>query len=151
MTEEKKRPKFNPRSELKVFSIILLSVFLLMTVFTNAEMFAKVIFQQQEELVFDRSESEESNISIQHNITNQDFGNMDDNIDENIDELLVNNKNIQEIDLVAQMENELKNNVKQFTFDFNTLPPTNRIVIAKIGLDVPLVDSKFKNKVDFTD
>ena len=47
-------------------------------------------------------------------------------------------------------EQELKNNLSEYKFDFNVLPPTNRIVITKINLDVPLIDSKYKNESDFT-
>ena len=47
-------------------------------------------------------------------------------------------------------EQELKNNLSEYDFDFNVLPPTNRIVITKINLDVPLIDSKYKDEVDFT-
>jgi hypothetical protein len=47
-------------------------------------------------------------------------------------------------------EQELKNNLSEYNFDFNVLPPTNRIVITKINLDVPLIDSKYKNESDFT-
>lgn len=47
-------------------------------------------------------------------------------------------------------EQDLKSQLSEYKFDFNILPPTNRIVISKIGLDVPLVDSKYKDEVDFT-
>jgi LPXTG-site transpeptidase (sortase) family protein len=51
---------------------------------------------------------------------------------------------------VWSTEDLLKKNMLDYSFDFNVLPPTNRIVINKINLDVPLIDSKYKNEVDFT-
>jgi hypothetical protein len=40
--------------------------------------------------------------------------------------------------------------MKDYSFDFNIIPPTNRLIIWKINLDVPIVDSKYKKESDFT-
>jgi len=59
-------------------------------------------------------------------------------------------ENIVEKTTSISTEQDLKNNLSEYNFDFNVLPPTNRIVIQKINLDVPLIDSKYKDEVDFT-
>jgi hypothetical protein len=48
------------------------------------------------------------------------------------------------------LEQELRSNMKTYDFNFNLLPPTDRLIISKINLDVPLINSKYKNEVDFT-
>ncbi len=137
--------KFNIWSELKVFTIILLTVFISMTVFTNAQMFVELIFNQPEQTDTNRNEqlAEASNINIDNNKILEQAENIDDILqDIQIDKASVNPNQI--------IEDKLKKDIKEFTFDFNTLPPENRLVIPKIGLDIPLIDSQFKNEVDFT-
>lgn len=48
------------------------------------------------------------------------------------------------------IQNSLESKMKDYSFDFNVVPPTNRLIIWKINLDVPVVDSKYKNESDFT-
>ncbi|OQB42366.1 MAG: hypothetical protein BWY04_00245 [candidate division CPR1 bacterium ADurb.Bin160] len=61
-----------------------------------------------------------------------------------------NNFNIIEKSPSLTTEQDLKQNMKSYDFDFNLLPPMDRLIVSKINLDVPLVDSKYKNEVDFT-
>lgn len=48
------------------------------------------------------------------------------------------------------LQNSLQAKLKDYSFDFNVIPPTNRLIIWKINLDVPIVDSKYKKESDFT-
>jgi hypothetical protein len=48
------------------------------------------------------------------------------------------------------LEESLENKMKDYSFDFYVVPPTNRLVIPKINLDVPIVDSIYKKESDFT-
>ena len=48
------------------------------------------------------------------------------------------------------MEDLLKSKLSDYDFNFNTLPPVNKLVIPSIALDVSIVDSKFKEIKDFT-
>ena len=40
--------------------------------------------------------------------------------------------------------------MKDYSFDFNVVPPTDRLIIWKINLDVPIVNSQYKKESDFT-
>jgi hypothetical protein len=60
------------------------------------------------------------------------------------------NSNIIEKATSLNTQQALRLKLKSYDFDFNVLPPTDRLIISKINLDIPLVDSKYKNKVDFT-
>jgi len=46
------------------------------------------------------------------------------------------------------MQNYLKSNLNTYHFEFNTLPPTNRIISDKINLNAPLVQSDLKDGKD---
>ena len=48
------------------------------------------------------------------------------------------------------LEESLEEKMKSYSFEFNTVPPTNRLIISKINLDVPIVNSQYKNASDFT-
>ena len=48
------------------------------------------------------------------------------------------------------IQNLLESKMKDYSFDFNVVPPTNRLIIWKINLDVPIVDSQYKRESDFT-
>lgn len=136
--------KKNIFSELKVFTIILLTVFIWMTVFTNAQMFVELIFNSPEEMEASWTETLENSSNI--NIAKAQ------DIFQQTEEILENTEiNEDAINPDEEIENQLKKNIKEFTFDFNTLPPENRLIIPKIWLDIPLIDSQFKDEVDFTD
>lgn len=47
-------------------------------------------------------------------------------------------------------ESILQERLKKYEFDFNTLPPTNRLIISSLGIDIPLVDSQYTDAKDFT-
>ena len=48
------------------------------------------------------------------------------------------------------LQESLEEKMKTYSFDFNTVPPTDRLIISKIDLDVPIVNSKYKKQSDFT-
>jgi len=53
-------------------------------------------------------------------------------------------------DISDSTEDFLKSKLSDYNFSFNTLPPVNKLVIPSIALDVTIVDSRFKDVVDFT-
>ncbi len=54
------------------------------------------------------------------------------------------------LDDVQTTEEYLEETKNQQLFDFNLLPPTDRLIISKIGIDVPVIDSKVNNINSFT-
>lgn len=42
------------------------------------------------------------------------------------------------------LENTLKSKLDSYELTFNTLPPTNRLIITSLQMDVPIVDASFK-------
>ena len=54
-------------------------------------------------------------------------------------------------DIATDMDHFLQHNLDSYDFSFNLLPPTNRLVIPAINLDVPLVETNINNYKDFTE
>jgi hypothetical protein len=40
--------------------------------------------------------------------------------------------------------------LKNYDFKFNTLPPTNRLIVQRFGVDDPIVVSQYSDVKDFT-
>lgn len=56
-----------------------------------------------------------------------------------------------EQEVATDMDHYLQQNLDSYDFSFNLLPPTNRLIIPAINLDVPLVESSITNQEDFTE
>lgn len=54
-------------------------------------------------------------------------------------------------EVATNMDSYLQQNLDNYEFSFNLLPPTNRLIIPAINLDVPLVESSLTNSKDFTE
>ncbi len=56
-----------------------------------------------------------------------------------------------EQEVATDMDHYLQKNLDSYEFSFNLLPPTNRLIIPAINLDVPLVESSIINQKDFSE
>ena len=56
-----------------------------------------------------------------------------------------------EQEVATNMDQYLQQNLDSYDFSFNLLPPTNRLIIPTINLDVPLVESSIVTYKDFTE
>ena len=56
-----------------------------------------------------------------------------------------------EQDIATDMDHYLQQNLDSYDFSFNLLPPTNRLVIPAINLDVPLVETNVHDYKKFTE
>ena len=54
-------------------------------------------------------------------------------------------------EVATDMDHYLQQNLDNYDFSFNLLPPTNRLIIPAINLDVPLVESNIITYKDFTE
>jgi len=54
-------------------------------------------------------------------------------------------------DIATDMDHFLQHNLNSYEFSFNLLPPTNRLIIPSINLDVPLIETDINNYTDFTE
>lgn len=54
-------------------------------------------------------------------------------------------------ELSVSMQEFLKQKEESQTFDFNLLPPTNRLIIPDLNLNVPLIDSEVDASIDVSE
>jgi len=138
------KPK-NIIKEIKMIVIIFVVSFVWMLLFTNAQLFfgtrddTEVINRNNENMQTDNSIS---SVIEDNEQKKQEVDSIIQKYDDNFD--------ISQKTTSLSVEQDLRLNMKTYDFDFNLLPPTDRLIVSKINLDVPLVDSKYKNEVDFT-
>ena len=56
-----------------------------------------------------------------------------------------------EQEVATDMDHYLQQNLDSYDFSFNLLPPTNRLIIPAINLDVPLVETSINNYENVTE
>lgn len=132
--------------EMKTILVIFAVTFVWMLLFTNANVFFS----------FDRGventnvEWTEETVQTDNTISTQ----VDDSTRKKVElEAILSQYDWNEViqkNTTETIQNSLELKMKEYSFDFNVVPPTNRIIIWKINLDVPIVDSKYKNESDFT-
>jgi hypothetical protein len=131
--------------ELKMIVIIFVISFVGMLLFTNAQLFFGA-----------KSDSEVINRSTENIKTDNTISSIVQSNEEKmkkVDSIISqyeNNFDMVEKTTSPSLEQDLKSNMKVYDFDFNLLPPMDRLIVSKINLDVPLIDSKYKNENDFT-
>jgi len=132
--------------EIKTILVIFAVTFVWMLLFTNANVF----FSFDRGVENSNVEWTEKNIQTDNTISTH----VDDSIRKKVElEAILSQYDWNEIiqkNTTETIQNSLELKMKEYSFDFNVVPPTNRIIIWKINLDVPIVDSKYKNESDFT-
>lgn len=79
--------------------------------------------------------------------------NWQDWAEEQVENLIAEYGNVVSIEqeVATDMDHYLQKNLDSYDFSFNLLPPTNRLIIPAINLDVPLVRSSVTNQKDFSE
>jgi len=132
--------------EMKTILVIFAITFVWMLLFTNANVF----FSFDRGVENSNVEWTEKNIQTDNTISTQ----VDDSTRKKVElEAILSQYDWNEViqkNTTETIQNSLELKMKEYSFDFNVVPPTNRIIIWKINLDVPIIDSKYKNESDFT-
>ena len=143
----KKRSAFSFKKimkEVKILGVIFAIIFLGMYVVTNAQL-VKDTFQDRFNPQQVNSLTEDLHKGAQILLeTNQKKLEVESLIDQ-YSEVLSNEKT-----LAPTIEESLVEKLDSYEFEFNLLPPTNRLVIPTINLDVPIVRSETKEYADFS-
>ncbi len=152
---QKNKPIANPTrwvfKEVKTLIIIFCMVFVGMLIFTNINLFANSLSSSLDlsniKWVKTRnSKTSQTNNSISTIIENNEIKLAEiQNLIDKYDTWTEIEKSIS-----PSTESILQERLKQYEFDFNTLPPTNRLIISSLGIDIPLVDSQYTDVKDFT-
>lgn len=128
--------------EAKLLIIIFVCVFVGTLVFTNAPLFVQSLFDETKTIwVPPSSVNNDIATTIEQNQAKQ----------AEIQSLIVQYKSSNPIanPVATSIQTTLENKINDYDFAFNTLPPTNRVMIPKLGLDVPLIHLTHKAAGDF--
>lgn len=130
--------------EIKVLGLIFIVLFLWTYLITNAQL---VIDNFN-----DRFSPTEVN-GISEDEINSSFNWQHWSSEEQVDNLVEQYEGIvsMEQEVATDMDHYLQQNLDSYDFSFNLLPPTNRLIIPAINLDVPLVESSVVTYKDFTE
>ena len=126
--------------EVKLFLAIFVAIFFGMLVFTNANLFMHAL-----------------GITHSAGFGTDSLAFVDDSIADItadrpsavVDEILEKYTQEQHDPLAIDVQTILENRLSYYSFDFNTLPPVDRLIIAGISLDVPLIATTTKSEGDF--
>ena len=132
-------------NELKILWLIFTVLFLLTYLVTNAQL---VIDNFNDRF----SPNEVQSISEETSSFNSEHLSAEDSA-EKVDALIEQYWDIISVqqDIATDMDHFLQHNLNSYEFSFNLLPPTNRLIIPAINLDVPLVETSIANYRDFTE
>ncbi len=146
--EQKKKKSLPKRffNEVKILLIIFVITFVWMLLFTNAQVFFS--FDNKEEST--NIERNEKNIQVDNTISTQVDSVAEKKIE--LENILAQYDWIDTLkkQTTDTLQESLEVKMKNYSFDFNTVPPTDRLIIWKINLDVPIVNSQYKKESDFT-
>lgn len=134
-------------NEIKVFGALFLGVLVVFYFFTNAQL----IFLMAQD-IFGSFEAKDST-TISQQFTHQ-AAPLQQDTKSTLEDLqqkvaMLKLKNTQE--LALSLHEFLAQKDQNQTLNFNLLPPTNRLIIPDLNLNVPLVDTDNAGKIDFSD
>jgi len=136
--------------EMKIVAFLFVVVSLGITVFTNADLFIANVTESVAPAMKAEKPLTEKTIyqdnSIASVIDSTDKKN--DEIQAMIDQY--RQDGLQSTDIATPTEKLLADRLADYDFKFNTLPPTNRLIVPSLGVNDPIVTSKYTSEKDFT-
>lgn len=140
---------FSFLQELRRFWFVFIIVFVWSLLFTNANLFAQAFKDTFSSTWVHNVAWMDTMISSDNSISSLVTENA-----EKMDELdtLVQTyaSDVSNVAITSSLEMLLQSKVDSYAFEFNTLPPTNRLIISSLWIDVPLVDTIYKDVTDLS-
>lgn len=142
--------------ELKGFSIFFLIVFIINSVFVNAQLYQEAIMDIVTQFTGSTTSITDANILWSFTNSNKEDALVDqefiqkkiqlDHITQSANAMNTMKSN----DFIAQdiTTNNLQENLSSYNLDFNLLPPTDRVIIPTINVNTPLLQSSFNKHID---
>ena len=150
--EARRKPKRHFRTffrEARVLVVIFVVVFLGMYLVTNAQLVMDN-FQDRfsSESQVQALKTEEVHYSVDLTLERQEKA---EQATEQVEALIQQYSQVISVEkeIAPEMDQLLRASLSTYDFDFNLLPPTNRLVIPSINLDVPLIQTQMKNYAEF--
>ncbi|MEI6426671.1 MAG: class E sortase [Candidatus Absconditabacteria bacterium] len=147
-TKREKKKFLSFLHEIKIFALIFGFAFFGVTIFTNANVFMASL---TDTLHLGNGGSGFDAISLLHQ--NNSISNIMHNQaikDAEVNAIIAQYSGDTDIQDIAKDQNQfLSENLKSYQFDFNTLPPSNRLIIPKFDVNDPIIISQFTNMDEF--
>jgi hypothetical protein len=145
--EKKRKPKHSFKAvfgEMKILAVIFVAIFLGMYLITNAQLLVDN-FQDH----FAPTEVQTLKVEEVHSSANLLVERQDK--EQKVEELVEKYSGIISVEkeIAPSIDQVLRANLESYDFDFNLLPPTNRLVIPAISVDVPLIRTEVKDYTAF--
>ncbi|MBU1758748.1 hypothetical protein KKG31_06535 [Patescibacteria group bacterium] len=136
--------------EMKIVIVLFVFVSMGMIVFTNAKLFISSVEEtiipqvKATEALTDKNIYQDGSIAAVIDETNQKS--------KEIELMIVQYKQegINTTPMAKPIEAVLAENFRTYDFKFNTLPPSNRLLVPSLGVNDPIVTSQYKDPKDFT-
>ncbi|MDR0860754.1 MAG: class E sortase [Candidatus Peribacteria bacterium] len=147
---EEKRSSSSPFKkffgEFRIFVVIFVAIFLGMYLVTNAQLLIDN-FQDRftDQTTVQVIDTQKTQTNVEMLTTYQDKMEKVDELIEKYGEVVSVEKEVAE-----SVDQLLREQLDSYEFSFNLLPPTKRLIIPAINLDVPLIQSAVKAYEDFT-
>ena len=131
--------------ELKVLWFIFTVLFLWTYLVTNAQLVIDNVSDHfsAEEVEWISEDNTHSSFTINQDIVQQKAEEVDALIETYWDTIS------KQQEIAQDMDHFLQHNLNSYEFSFNLLPPTNRLIIPAINLDVPLIKTDIRNYDNF--
>lgn len=127
--------------ELKLFIVIFVAIFFGMLIFTNANLFMNALG------ITHSAGYDNDSLAFMEN------GNIADITAHRpiwaVDQILEKYSQEGHDPIALDVQTMLENRLSYYSFDFNTLPPVDRVIVEGISLDVPLISTTNKSEGDF--
>lgn len=134
-------------NEIKVLLLLFLVVLVSFYFFTNAQLIFLMVQDTFSPLQFKNSTVVPESLTHQAAPLQKETKSLLEDLQEKVSDLdLVKTK-----ELAPSLQAFLAQKDGNQTLDFNLLPPTNRLIIPDLNLNVPLVDTDNAGKIDFSD
>lgn len=147
--EQQRKPKWSFKrffKEIKILAVIFVIMFLWMYLVTNAQL---LIDNVQDHI------APQQVASLQGEDMHSSAGLLTNSVQKmlEVEELVQKYQGVvsMEKELAPEMNQVLRESIDSYDFDFNLLPPTNRLIISSINLDVPLIYTQVKDYTEFNE
>jgi len=135
----------NVFSEIKIFIVLFFTVFSTFFFFTNA----KLVMITVNDFIWNSWDNQVSLITEDHNIaapvshTQEKLADLEENFQK------IQKYKREEQDIALNMQDFLNQQQEAHLLNFNTLPPTNRLIVPDLDINVPLIDIPSMGEEDF--
>lgn len=152
----KRRKRKKIAKEIQLFVIVFVCTYIVYTLTVNAELFVQALSAEGTQTVLTDVYTTQSSIDTQTKHIQRTQSDVSPSAIKNkfdiqsLEQTLAKHTPtaVSDLDASIHVESSLKQNLNSYHMEFNRLPPTNRLIIPAIGVDVPLLNPSYDKPID---